>query len=67
MKLQTKLTNNVYLLSFVATVGGSLFGFDISSMSAWIGTTQYNDYFNSPNSDLQVHLQIHALEKNLMQ
>jgi MFS family permease len=34
--------------------GGSLFGFDISSMSAWIGTEQYNTYFNSPSSDLQV-------------
>jgi len=64
---RSSLTNNVYVLSFVATVGndiirnvyltglgGSLFGFDISSMSAWIGTQQYNDYFNSPDSSLQV-------------
>ena len=67
MKRTTSITNNVYVLSFVATVGiniirnmyltglgGSLFGFDISSMSAWIGTPQYTDYFNSPDSELQV-------------
>jgi hypothetical protein len=38
---------NTYFVAFVATVGGMLFGFDISSMSAIIGTTQYNDYFDS--------------------
>jgi hypothetical protein len=67
MKRTTSITNNVYVLSFVATVGiniirnmylmglgGSLFGFDISSMSAWIGNPQYTDYFNSPDSELQV-------------
>jgi MFS family permease len=40
---------NTYFVAFVATVGGMLFGFDISSMSAIIGTTQYNDYFDSPH------------------
>lgn len=35
------------------TIGGALFGFDISSMSAWIGTEQYTTYFNHPDSDLQ--------------
>ena len=30
-----------------------LFGFDISSMSAWIGSDQYLDYFNSPDSTAQ--------------
>lgn len=44
---------NTYLTAFVATIGGSLFGFDISSMSAIIGTTQYNAYFNTPSSTLQ--------------
>lgn len=70
---QKKITNNVYILSFVATIGvlcfsaivnligGSLFGFDISSMSAWIGTEQYNTYFNSPNSDLQAPIQLRCL------
>ena len=32
---------NVYFLAIVATMGGMLFGFDISSMSAIIGTSQY--------------------------
>jgi hypothetical protein len=32
---------NVYFLAMVATMGGMLFGFDISSMSAIIGTSQY--------------------------
>ncbi|RMZ69161.1 sugar transporter [Pyrenophora seminiperda CCB06] len=33
--------NNVYFLAIVATMGGMLFGFDISSMSAIIPTKQY--------------------------
>lgn len=32
---------NVYFLAMIATMGGMLFGFDISSMSAIIGSTQY--------------------------
>ena len=40
---------NTYFVAFVATVGGMLFGFDISSMSAIIGTNQYNDFFNKPH------------------
>ena len=39
---------NTYFVAFIATVGGMLFGFDISSMSAIIGTQQYNDFFNKP-------------------
>lgn len=39
---------NVYFLAIISTVGGMLFGFDISSMSAIIGTTQYIDYFHNP-------------------
>ena len=30
-----------------------LFGFDISSMSAWIGSDQYLDYFGHPDSTKQ--------------
>jgi len=41
------------VLAAFGTIGGALFGFDISSMSAWIGTNQYLDYFDSPNSNLQ--------------
>ena len=32
---------NVYFLAIVATMGGMLFGFDISSMSAIIPSDQY--------------------------
>lgn len=44
---------NTYYIAVVSTVGGALFGFDISSMSATIGTDQYLDYFNHPNSSVQ--------------
>jgi len=37
----------------VATVGGMLFGFDISSMSAIVITQQYVDYFNNPHGIIQ--------------
>ncbi|KAF2724271.1 sugar transporter [Polychaeton citri CBS 116435] len=39
---------NVYFLAIVSTIGGMLFGFDISSMSAIIVTDQYIDYFDNP-------------------
>ncbi|KAL4790109.1 general substrate transporter [Aspergillus venezuelensis] len=44
---------NIYVLAAFGTIGGALFGFDVSSMSAFLATEQYLDYFNSPNSDLQ--------------
>lgn len=44
---------NTYFVAFVATVGGMLFGFDISSMSAIILSPQYNEYFNNPAGTLQ--------------
>jgi MFS family permease len=41
---------NIYLITAIALIGGGLFGFDISSMSAIIGTPQYRCYFNQgPN------------------
>lgn len=40
---------NVYFVAVIATVGGMLFGFDISSMSAIIGTNQYIDFFDNPH------------------
>ncbi|KAL3250534.1 hypothetical protein ABHI18_011139 [Aspergillus niger] len=45
--------SNIYVLAGFGTIGGALFGFDVSSMSAWIGTDQYLEYFNHPDSDLQ--------------
>lgn len=41
------------VLAAFGTIGGALFGFDVSSMSAWIGADQYLDYFDSPDSNLQ--------------
>ncbi|KAF2768139.1 general substrate transporter [Teratosphaeria nubilosa] len=40
------LVGNIYVITAVAVVGGALFGFDISSMSAIIGTNQFKCYFN---------------------
>ncbi|PGH06949.1 hypothetical protein AJ79_06423 [Helicocarpus griseus UAMH5409] len=40
---------NTYFVALVATVGGMLFGFDISSMSAIILTDQYIEFFNNPH------------------
>ncbi|KAL1984485.1 hypothetical protein VTN96DRAFT_9084 [Rasamsonia emersonii] len=44
---------NTYFLAIIATIGGMLFGFDISSMSAIVSTDQYIDYFNNPHGVLQ--------------
>ena len=41
------------MLAAFGTIGGALFGFDISSMSAWIGAPQYLEYFNYPGSTQQ--------------
>ncbi|KAK4495488.1 hypothetical protein PRZ48_013820 [Zasmidium cellare] len=41
---------NIYVITAVAVIGGGLFGFDISSMSAVISTQAYLCYFNQgPN------------------
>lgn len=37
---------NYYFITAVSVVGGALFGFDISSMSAIISTPAYLCYFN---------------------
>ncbi|KAK2773802.1 hypothetical protein FQN52_004511 [Onygenales sp. PD_12] len=42
------LAGNIYLIAAVSVIGGGLFGFDISSMSAIIGTDNYLCYFNQP-------------------
>ncbi|KAK3936800.1 general substrate transporter [Diplogelasinospora grovesii] len=44
---------NVHLVAIIATLGGALFGFDISSMSAIVVTEQYLDYFNNPAGVIQ--------------
>lgn len=53
MNLFDNRTDNRIVLAAFGTIGGALFGFDISSMSAWIGTDQYLNYFNNPGSTLQ--------------
>lgn len=40
-------------MAIIATVGGMLFGFDISSMSAIVITDQYINYFNNPSGLIQ--------------
>ena len=44
---------NTYFVAIIATLGGMLFGFDISSISAIIGTNQYVQYFNNPHGIIQ--------------
>jgi hypothetical protein len=39
-------TGNIYIITAIAVIGGGLFGFDISSMSAIISTQPYLCYFN---------------------
>jgi len=39
-------TGNVYFIAAISIIGGGLFGFDISSMSAIIATQPYLCYFN---------------------
>lgn len=41
--------HNPLFIAIVATLGGMLFGFDISSMSAIILTDQYRDFFDNPS------------------
>lgn len=40
------VVGNIYVITAVAVVGGGLFGFDISSMSAQLSENAYNCYFN---------------------
>ncbi|QOU18850.1 high affinity glucose transporter [Brettanomyces bruxellensis] len=44
---------NVYLVCCISTISGMMFGVDISSISAFIGTDQYKNYFNNPGSAIQ--------------
>lgn len=37
---------NIYVIAAVSVVGGALFGFDISSLSAQLGTEAFKCYFN---------------------
>ncbi|GAA5860901.1 hypothetical protein JCM8547_003883 [Rhodosporidiobolus lusitaniae] len=49
----TRFTSNPYVAGTLPTIGGVMFGCDISSMSAQLSNPYYLKQFNSPNSDLQ--------------
>lgn len=51
-KTATDTASSIVLAAF-GTIGGMIFGFEISSMSAWIGSDQYLDYLNHPGSTQQ--------------
>ncbi|KAI2635272.1 general substrate transporter [Xylaria nigripes] len=44
---------NTYFVAMIATVGGMLFGFDISSIAAIVVRPQYLEYFNNPSGVVQ--------------
>ncbi|OAA72233.1 Sugar/inositol transporter [Cordyceps fumosorosea ARSEF 2679] len=44
---------NVYIAAALATIGGLLQGFDVSSLSAILATPQYKEYFSHPDSSTQ--------------
>ncbi|ODV93559.1 hypothetical protein PACTADRAFT_51345 [Pachysolen tannophilus NRRL Y-2460] len=46
-------TYNMYAIAAVATIGGLMFGFDISSVSSFLSQEYYLSYFNSPNTITQ--------------
>ncbi|KAJ5089298.1 hypothetical protein N7532_007982 [Penicillium argentinense] len=40
------MITNIYIITAISVIGGMLFGFDLSSMSAIMGTNRYKCYFN---------------------
>ncbi|BGP43149.1 hypothetical protein JCM10449v2_007173 [Rhodotorula kratochvilovae] len=51
--LLTRFTTNSYIAGALPTIGGVMFGLDISSMSAQLSNPYYLSQFNHPDSDLQ--------------
>lgn len=51
----TPNTYNIYVIAFITCISGMMFGFDISSMSAFIGEDYYINYFfpNGQTSTMQ--------------
>lgn len=50
---RTPNLTNIYVIAMISCLSGMMFGFDISSMSAFIGQDSYQKFFHSPNSTLQ--------------
>lgn len=46
-------TYNIYVIAMITTVSGMMFGFDVSSISAFISQPSYRSFFNYPNSTTQ--------------
>lgn len=44
---------NVYFIAAISCISGMMFGFDISSISAFISQEPYLNYFSSPGSTMQ--------------
>lgn len=50
---KTPNITNIYFIALISCISGLMFGFDISSMSAFLDQKAYLSYFNSPSSDMQ--------------
>jgi sugar porter (SP) family MFS transporter len=45
--------HNVYVIAMISCISGMMFGFDISSMSAFVAEEPYLNFFHTPSSDIQ--------------
>lgn len=50
---KTPNIHNVYVIATISCISGMMFGFDISSMSAFVGEKPYLNYFDHPSSVIQ--------------
>ncbi|ODV93279.1 hypothetical protein PACTADRAFT_51892 [Pachysolen tannophilus NRRL Y-2460] len=46
-------THNVFIIAAISTLGGLMFGFDISSISAFLSQENYLEFFDSPDTITQ--------------
>lgn len=45
--------HNIFVIATISCISGMMFGFDISSMSAFLGTPQYLNFFGTLDKDTQ--------------
>lgn len=50
---KTPNTYNVYFIASISCISGMMFGFDISSMSVFVGEDPYLKFFHNPSSTIQ--------------